>query len=170
MARPRTRALRSLASFLGTALWLGFAVLWYASMASFGLGFTVGVGVALLDAVGWKGLLAVCLSVPAGLSLLLFVGPIVHRQRLPRSDEWLVDHRRARLIARDEFGVLWAFGRRSTRGPHVAVEVEDATPRMDGSHRRYFLAVPPQVETPHEAVAWTFGFDQAAEYRPLVET
>ncbi|UHC19929.1 hypothetical protein LRS73_33635 (plasmid) [Methylobacterium currus] len=36
--------------------------------------------------------------------------------------------------------------------------------------RRYFLRVPPHVTTCHQAVAWTAGFDDPADYSPLVET
>jgi len=36
--------------------------------------------------------------------------------------------------------------------------------------RVYFLRVPPQIERADDAVAWTFGFETAKNYRPLVET
>ena len=36
--------------------------------------------------------------------------------------------------------------------------------------RRYMLRVPPTIETCHAAVAWTAGFDDAKDYKPLVET
>ncbi|MEH3148603.1 MAG: hypothetical protein PGN34_25520 [Methylobacterium frigidaeris] len=36
--------------------------------------------------------------------------------------------------------------------------------------RRYFLRVPPTMTTCHQAVAWTAGFDDPADYAPLVET
>ncbi|BAU91994.1 hypothetical protein MPPM_3389 [Methylorubrum populi] len=36
--------------------------------------------------------------------------------------------------------------------------------------RRYFLRVPPAMRTCHQAVAWTAGFDDPAEYDPLIET
>ena len=35
--------------------------------------------------------------------------------------------------------------------------------------RRYVLRVPPDVRSPREAVAWTFGVD-TGEYRPAIET
>ena len=44
------------------------------------------------------------------------------------------------------------------------VEVVNATPEPDGSYRRYFLRVPPQVRTAREAVAWTFGFEDAERF------
>jgi hypothetical protein len=34
---------------------------------------------------------------------------------------------------------------------------------------RYLLRVPPGTRTCHQAVAWTAGFDDPSEYRPLVE-
>jgi len=36
--------------------------------------------------------------------------------------------------------------------------------------RRYFLRVPPSIARADDAVAWTFGFDTAKEYRPIAET
>lgn len=36
--------------------------------------------------------------------------------------------------------------------------------------RRYFLRVPPTMRTCHQAVAWTAGFDNPADYAPLIET
>ena len=70
----------------------------------------------------------------------------------------------AELRAQDDYGKLWATqvwldGERT----HL-VEVVNATAEPDGSHRRYFLRVPPQVRTAREAVAWTFGFDNDTEY------
>ena len=36
--------------------------------------------------------------------------------------------------------------------------------------RRYILRVPPTMKNCHQAVAWTAGFDNPDDYRPLVET
>jgi hypothetical protein len=36
--------------------------------------------------------------------------------------------------------------------------------------RRYILRVPPSMQTCRQAVAWTAGFDDPDDYRPLVET
>ncbi len=49
------------------------------------------------------------------------------------------------------------------------VEVVNSTPEPDGSHRTYWLRVPPSTRTAREGVAWTFGLDSAA-YEPLVQT
>ena len=50
------------------------------------------------------------------------------------------------------------------------LEVENSTPEPDGSYKRYFLRVPPEVRTPREAVAWTFGFDAEGDYAPASES
>jgi Domain of unknown function (DUF6745) len=42
--------------------------------------------------------------------------------------------------------------------------VVSATAEPDGSHRRYFLRVPPSTRTARAAVAWTFGFEKADDY------
>lgn len=39
----------------------------------------------------------------------------------------------------------------------AAVEVVNGTPESDGTYKRYFLQVPPELRTPTEAVAWTYG-------------
>jgi hypothetical protein len=49
-----------------------------------------------------------------------------------------------------------------------AVEVINSTPEKDGTFKRYFLTVPPEMRTAREAVAWTFGLT-AAQYQPQVE-
>jgi len=36
--------------------------------------------------------------------------------------------------------------------------------------RRYILRVPPTMRTCHQALAWTAGFDNPDDYRPLIET
>jgi uncharacterized protein DUF6745 len=68
----------------------------------------------------------------------------------------------------DEFGVLYRI-RLSRRQIITLVHVVNATPEPDGTRRRYFLRVPPNVRTAHEAVAWTFRL-QPEEYRPTQES
>jgi hypothetical protein len=68
----------------------------------------------------------------------------------------------------DEFGVLYRI-RLSRRQTITLVHVTNATPETDGTRRRYFLRVPPDVRTAHEAVAWTFGL-RPEEYRPARES
>jgi len=48
----------------------------------------------------------------------------------------------------------------------AVVEVVNGTAEPDGSHRRYFLSVPPECRTACEAVAWTYGMT-AEQYRAL---
>lgn len=36
--------------------------------------------------------------------------------------------------------------------------------------RRYIVRVPPSMQTCHQAIAWTAGFDNADDYRPIAET
>jgi len=36
--------------------------------------------------------------------------------------------------------------------------------------RTYFLRVPPSIKRADDAVAWSFGFDLAKDYRPIAET
>jgi hypothetical protein len=75
---------------------------------------------------------------------------------------------RAEVISEDGVGKLW---RTPGDRDHIAfVEVKNSTPERDGSRKTYFLRVPPQSTTAREAVAWTFGFDNANDYAPLVES
>jgi hypothetical protein len=62
----------------------------------------------------------------------------------------------AARIAEDEAGILW---RRTWLGSDAwsAVEVVNATPEPDGSHRHFFLQVPANLRTARDAVAWTYG-------------
>jgi hypothetical protein len=68
----------------------------------------------------------------------------------------------------DEFGVLYRI-RLSRRQTITLVHVTNATPEPDGTRRRYFLRVPPDMRTAHEAVAWTFGLGPE-DYRPARES
>lgn len=71
-------------------------------------------------------------------------------------------------VARDEYGTLWRRDRRHD-APLMAVEVLNSSPEPDGTFKTYFLRVPPNMKTPHEAVAWTFG-KTVKEYQPIKET
>jgi hypothetical protein len=70
----------------------------------------------------------------------------------------------ARLVSQDDFGRLWRTRFEVDGETYTAVEVVNATAEPDGSHRRYFLRVPPGTRTAREAVAWTFGFKRADDY------
>ena len=66
---------------------------------------------------------------------------------------------------RDQYGELYRVEFDNGDEPIIAVHVKD--PSTD---REYFLYVPPHVQTAHEAVSWTFGYDNVADYTPLLET
>jgi len=69
-------------------------------------------------------------------------------------------------ISEDETGILWE--RRWPDGDAwAAVEVINGTPEADGTCKRYFLQVPPNMLTARSAVAWTYGMT-ARQYRGLV--
>ena len=53
--------------------------------------------------------------------------------------------------------------------PVLMVEVVNATPDADGSVRRHLLRVPPETESAHEAVAWSFG-RPTKDYEPVEQT
>jgi len=80
----------------------------------------------------------------------------------------LIRERRARLVSKDRFGKLWHL--KSEAEQFAFVEVVDATPTEDGTHKTYYLRVPPKVRSARAAVAWTFGFGRVRDYRPVVET
>lgn len=68
-----------------------------------------------------------------------------------------------RPLRSDETGTLWR------AGSIFAVEVENGTPERDGSYRRYFLRVPPTMQSAREAVAWTYGLSKR-DYKVAVRT
>ncbi|MER7536833.1 DUF6745 domain-containing protein [Streptomyces sp. NPDC097704] len=68
----------------------------------------------------------------------------------------------------DETGVLWRIELADDEDV-VMVEVVNSTPEPDGTHRTYWLRVPPRTRTAREGVAWTFGLRPEA-YEPLVQT
>uniref|UniRef100_UPI0035AEE8A0 DUF6745 domain-containing protein n=1 Tax=Streptomyces sp. MSC1_001 TaxID=2909263 RepID=UPI0035AEE8A0 len=74
----------------------------------------------------------------------------------------------ARPGHRDETGVLWRIELADDEDV-VMVEVVNSTPEPDGTHRTYWLRVPPTTGTAREGVAWTFGLHPDA-YAPLVQT
>ena len=75
----------------------------------------------------------------------------------------------AARVAEDETGVLW---RRTwvAFDAWAAVEVINATPEPDGTHRHFFLQVPANLQTAREAVAWTYGMEPAAYAKLVVRT
>ena len=53
--------------------------------------------------------------------------------------------------------------------PLRVLSVFNSTPEPDGTRKRYFLNVPPNMETAKQAVAWTFRKEES-EYAPAQET
>ncbi|MFF2806176.1 DUF6745 domain-containing protein [Streptomyces sp. NPDC058000] len=74
----------------------------------------------------------------------------------------------ARPMDRDETGVLWRIDLPDDE-PAVMVEVVNSTPEPDGTHRTYWLRVPPRTRTARQGVAWTFGLAEES-YAPVLET
>jgi hypothetical protein len=84
--------------------------------------------------------------------------------------ERLIREGGATLVHEDAAGRLWQRGpQHGSVEPVVMVEVVNSTPEPDGSHRTYFLRVPPHVRTATAAVAWTFDIP-AWRYAPAMET
>ncbi|MFI5721763.1 DUF6745 domain-containing protein [Streptomyces cyaneofuscatus] len=74
----------------------------------------------------------------------------------------------AEPVHRDEMGILWRIALDGDEDV-VMVEVVNSTPEPDGTHRTYWLRVPPTTRTAKDGVAWTFGLDGAA-YAPVRQT
>jgi hypothetical protein len=74
----------------------------------------------------------------------------------------------AKEVSRDDWGILFR-KELANDEPLVMVKVANATPEPDGSLKDYFLRVPPDVRSAHEAVAWTFG-QERKDYEPVVQT
>jgi hypothetical protein len=72
----------------------------------------------------------------------------------------------ARRVAVDNTGILWRRNWHDWWDAWAAVEVVNGTPEPDGTRKRYFLQVPPEMRTPTEAVAWTYGMS-ARRYAAL---
>ncbi|MES9508871.1 DUF6745 domain-containing protein [Streptomyces sp. NPDC000609] len=74
----------------------------------------------------------------------------------------------AEPVHRDETGVLWRIALDGDEDV-VMVEVVNSTPEPDGTHRVYWLRVPPGTRTAKDGVAWTFGLRGEA-YAPVRQT
>lgn len=74
----------------------------------------------------------------------------------------------ARPLSRDPAGVLWRIPLPGDE-PVVMVEVVNSTPEPDGTHRTYWLRVPPDTRTAWQGIAWTFGLD-GKDYQPEKQT
>lgn len=72
------------------------------------------------------------------------------------------------MIHKDESGEL--FRKEIAQGePLVMVRVTNATADGNGTYRKFFLRVPPNIQTARAAVAWTFGLAEA-DYHPAEES
>ena len=82
-------------------------------------------------------------------------------------DHYLMESK-AKEIHRDEFGVLYS---KEVSGDEalVMVKVVNSTPEPDGHFKDYFLRVPPSITCARQAVAWTFGMDEA-DYQPAIQS
>lgn len=71
------------------------------------------------------------------------------------------------------FGVLYQKEMPGSNGADAELltlcRVVNSTPEPDGSFNNYALAVPPEMKTAHEAVAWSFQMTPE-EYNPQIET
>ncbi|MDZ4837139.1 MAG: hypothetical protein SGJ27_25420 [Candidatus Melainabacteria bacterium] len=74
----------------------------------------------------------------------------------------------AELIQKDECGELYA-KRMPDDEMMVMVCVTNSTMEPDGTYRRYFLRVPPNIATARAGVAWTFAMSEN-EYKPEKES
>jgi hypothetical protein len=74
----------------------------------------------------------------------------------------------AELVAEDAHGKLWRSELADER-PYTLLEVKNGTLESDGTRRLYFLRVPPEMRTPRQAAAWTYGLSPA-QYEVAVRT
>ena len=70
----------------------------------------------------------------------------------------------AKKVHDDKWGTLWRMDIPGEE-PMVMVELQNSTPEPDGQFKTYFLRVPPDMQTPHEALAWSFN-KSPSEYDP----
>ncbi len=80
---------------------------------------------------------------------------------------YLIDSK-AQVIATDDFGTLY---RKEVPGDEAIVmcKVIDHSPDESGTIPEYFIGVPPDMKTPKQAIAWTFG-KKEDEYNPDLQT
>lgn len=86
-------------------------------------------------------------------------------------NERFVEDLGAELLAKDAWGALYRTptlkvwrNNRLVENRFVFVKVRDAS-----TNRDYLLRVPPNMERPKQAIAWTFGLNED-EYNPTVQT
>ena len=82
--------------------------------------------------------------------------------------EWFVEHARATVIDRDTDA---GGDRQLLKIPFdLAEDVLYVQVQCPSTGKRYLLRVPPTMSTCRQAIAWTAGFDNADDYKPVVET
>ncbi len=75
----------------------------------------------------------------------------------------------AKEVQRDECGILYRHNFHEALEPIVMVEVTNSTKEPDGTYKKYFLRVPPNITTAKAGIAWTFNMDMN-DYSPVVQT
>lgn len=77
----------------------------------------------------------------------------------------LIKENAVEKISKDDFGILWKIPTPGKEEDMVIVEVINATKEPNGTFAHYFLRVPPDMTTPHQAVAWSFGVPTDGEWK-----
>ncbi|CAN5356576.1 hypothetical protein BH10CYA1_BH10CYA1_33070 [soil metagenome] len=75
----------------------------------------------------------------------------------------------AKEVQRDQCGILYRHLVHEALEPIVMVEVTNSTSEADGTYKKYFLRVPPNITTAKAGIAWTFNLENK-EYSPSVQT
>ncbi|MBI2811631.1 MAG: hypothetical protein HYX67_12510 [Candidatus Melainabacteria bacterium] len=75
----------------------------------------------------------------------------------------------AKEVQRDECGILYRHFVHEVLEPIVMVEVTNSTSEADGTYKKYFLRVPPNITTAKAGIAWTFNLENK-DYSPSVQT
>jgi hypothetical protein len=91
-----------------------------------------------------------------------------HGEEIQGAGAYMRDVKGKRLDHDERFGTLW-HREIPNDEPIVMLECINSTPEADRSFKHYWLRVPPQMKTAHEAVAWTFG-KTPDQYAPMFET
>lgn len=74
----------------------------------------------------------------------------------------------AQLVSQNELGSLWRM-RQPNDEPLMLLRSTKPTPEPNGERREQLMRVPPEMENPSDAIAWSFGIG-SSEYLPIVET
>jgi hypothetical protein len=125
----------------------------------------------LLESVGFRPIIE-----RAEISKIMSLSDIALRQDLigaTSAQKFLDLSRRGGLEvqqigAADDYGRLLSISLPDDEDYRV-VEVLNSTPEPDGSFKNYYLRVPPSIQSPREAVAWTFDLPES-EYDPFAQT